>query len=259
MCIRDREKGIRNTYVGPDYLDDDLIKKRSDEILSTIDHNIRKNRIAFPIACFHFQSLSFSRDLSEKGTAIALILLLFALPVISVKRNNLIMYFSASALAGFEIIILLLLQLAAGNMYQLTGLVLASLMSGLALGAGTHLSFLQSLSLRLKSFGFLLFYIFTAISSSFSLQITGIFIPAMRTRIITVPPAYLTGHIFNELTLRQKSDSASGSIYSADLIGSASGFILISIVMVPAFGLTISIISLAMLIFAGIIFGKLQG
>jgi len=259
ICFLTEEKGIRNTYVGPDYLDDDLIKKRSDEILSTIDHNIRKNRIAFPIACFHFQSLSFSRDLSEKGTAIALILLLFALPVISVKRNNLIMYFSASALAGFEIIILLLLQLAAGNMYQLTGLVLASLMSGLALGAGTHLSFLQSLSLRLKSFGLLLFYILTAISFSFILQIRGIFIPVMLISIITVPPAYLTGHIFNELTLRQKSDSASGSIYSADLIGSASGFILISIVMVPAFGLTISIISLAMLIFAGIIFGKLQG
>ena len=47
------------------------------------------------------------------------------------------MYFSASALAGFEIIILLTLQLTAGNMYQSAGLILASLMAGLAIGAGT--------------------------------------------------------------------------------------------------------------------------
>ena len=259
ICFLAEEKGIRNIYVGPDYLDDDLIKKRSAEILSTIDRKIRKNRITFPIACFHFQSLSFSRDLSEKGTAIALILLIFALPVISVKRNNLTMYFSASALAGFEIIILLILQLAAGNMYQLTGLVLAALMSGLALGAGAHPAFLRSLSLRVKSLGLLLFYILTAMSFSFILQIRGIIIPVMLILIFTIPPAYLTGHIFNELTIHQKSDSAPGSTYSADLLGSASGFILISVVMVPAFGIMISIISLALLIFAGIIFGKTEG
>ncbi len=47
------------------------------------------------------------------------------------------MYFSASALAGFEIIILLALQLTVGNMYQLTGLVIAAMMAGLAAGAGT--------------------------------------------------------------------------------------------------------------------------
>ncbi len=56
------------------------------------------------------------------------------------------MYFSASALAGFEIIILLTLQMIIGNMYQLTGLVLAGLMAGLALGAGAMLSALQEVS-----------------------------------------------------------------------------------------------------------------
>jgi hypothetical protein len=72
-------------------------------------------------------------------------------------------------------------------------------------------------------------------------------------------PSYLTGHIFNELTMHQRSVLASGSTYSADLIGSASGFVLMSVIIVPAFGITISIISLAILIFTGIIFGTASG
>jgi len=258
ICDIVRERAISNVYVGPDYLDDDLIKRRSDEILSVFDRNISRNRIAFPIACFHYQSLSFSRNLNEKTPIIMLLILLFALPVIFISRNNLIMYFSASALAGFEIIILLILQLAAGNMYQLTGLVLAALMSGLALGAGTHPVFISSLSLRLKSFCLLLFYVLTALSFNLILQMRGIIIPVLLILILTLIPSYLTGHIFNELTMQNKSDPAPGNTYTADLLGSASGFILISIIMVPAFGIMISIISLAMLIFTGIILGKMQ-
>jgi hypothetical protein len=56
------------------------------------------------------------------------------------------MYFSASALAGFEIIILLTLQIIIGNMYQLTGLVIAGLMAGLATGSGVNFKSLHWLT-----------------------------------------------------------------------------------------------------------------
>ena len=69
------------------------------------------------------------------------------------------MYFSASALAGFEIIILLTLQIIFGNMYQLTSLVVAGLMAGLAIGSGYNFKILNSLSLRIKGIFLLIFYI----------------------------------------------------------------------------------------------------
>ncbi len=259
FCEIVRKNGIENIYVGPDYLDDALTKKRSREILALIDRNTKQNQLAFPIACFYFQSINFSKDMSAKTPAIVFIILLFALPVIFIKRNNLIMYFSASALAGFEIIILLILQLAAGNMYQLTGLVLAALMSGLAIGAGTDPYFLKKSSLKLKSVFLLVFYLLAAITFAYILQLRGTFLPVLLILILVFLPSYLTGNIFNELTLHQRSVSSSGSTYGADLIGSASGFVLMSVIMVPAFGIMISIISLAILIFAGIIFGTVSG
>ena len=60
-----------------------------------------------------------------------------------IKRRYMLMYFSASALAGFEIIILLTLQIIIGNMYQLTGLVIAGLMAGLAIGSGVNIKVTQ--------------------------------------------------------------------------------------------------------------------
>jgi hypothetical protein len=47
----------------------------------------------------------------------------------------------------------------------------------------------------------------------------------------------------------------SSVIYSADLAGSALGFIIISGVMVPLFGIQVSVYLLSVLIFAGILFG----
>ncbi len=62
------------------------------------------------------------------------------------------MYFSASALAGFEIIILLSLQVMVGNMYQLTGLIIAGLMTGLAVGSGINIRFPEYYFIKKQSY-----------------------------------------------------------------------------------------------------------
>jgi hypothetical protein len=165
------------------------------------------------------------------------------------------MYCSASALAGFELIILLAIQLTAGNMYQLTGIILAAIMAGLAAGAGINLKFLNLISLKNKALCLMIFY---AIAAIFFKNILSVNIPAVSIAIIiflSLLPGFMTGHIFRELTASDINSSAPSSIYSADLAGSALGFILISGVALPVFGIQVSIIFLAMLIFPGVLFG----
>ncbi|MCX6320190.1 MAG: hypothetical protein NTX93_00065, partial [Bacteroidia bacterium] len=192
FCHLAEMKNIKNIYVSSDFLADDLITKKSDEVNSLMDHGIKQNRSALPVACFHFQSYNFSKYLDEKIPAIILMIIVFAVPVLAIKRRNLIMYFSASALAGFEIIILLTLQLIIGNMYQLTGLVIAGLMTGLAVGAGMDISFLNSFSFRNKviilmgfyiGFGLIFNYILSMKSGlpAVSLIILSVFLPALYT------------------------------------------------------------------------------
>jgi spermidine synthase len=255
FCHLTEVKNIKNIYVSSDYLADDLIAKKSDEVSSLIDHGIKQNRFAFPVASFHLQSFNFTKSLDEKIPLIILMVLVFALPVLAIKRRNLIMYFSASALAGFEIIILLTLQMIIGNMYQLTGLIIAGLMTGLALGAGIDISFLNSFSFRNKVISLLGFYIGFGLIFNHILSLKS-GVAAVSLIILSVfLPAVYTGQIFRELTMKTQGKTGSSAIYSADLAGSAFGFIVISGFAVPAFGIQVSILLLSSLIIAGFLFG----
>ncbi|OFY65124.1 MAG: hypothetical protein A2V64_04410 [Bacteroidetes bacterium RBG_13_43_22] len=255
VCRLTEERKINNIYVCSDFLADDLLENKSAEVLSLLDRDARMNSSLFPIASFHFQSYNLSKDSNEKIPSIILMIIVFALPILTVSRRNLLMYCSASALAGFEIIILLSLQLTAGNMYQFTGLILASLMAGLAAGTGINITFLNPIKLRIKALFLIAYYAAIALGTSLLLSIDST--PAAIIIIITsaLLPSFMTGHIFRELTLDDRNGSLSAVTYSADLAGSAFGFILISGVAIPLIGMKASIFLLSGLIFAGILFG----
>jgi spermidine synthase len=255
FCHLTEVREIENVYVSKAFLSDDLTVKKSAEVRALMDKEIRQNRSAFPIACFHFQSYNFSRNLNEKIPAIILIIIAFVIPVLAVRRRNVIMYFSASALAGFEIIILLSLQLTVGNMYQITGLAIAAMMAGLAAGAGTGKIFAGKHAPSIQAFILIIYYLALALCFNLILTFKGIFAPVIIILLTVVIPSWMTGHIFRELTEGNSDPSGAGATYSADLAGSALGFILISGIAVPAFGIRNSIILLSMLIFTGLLFG----
>ncbi len=255
ICKLTEERNINNTYVCSDFLADDLIENKSAEVISLLDQRVRKNSLVFPTASFHFQSYNLSKDLNEKIPAIILMIVAFALPGVSVRRRNLLMYYSASALAGFEIIILLSLQLTVGNMYQFTGIILAALMAGLAAGAGTNLKFLNSVQLKTKALFLIAYYAVIALGTNFLLSVNSIPAAILIIILSSLLPSFITGHIFRELTITDNNGSVSAVTYSADLAGSAFGFILISGVAIPLIGLKASIFLLSGLIFAGILLG----
>lgn len=248
-------RGIVNHYVNKAFLSDDLIRRKSDEIRSLFRNEVRKNTTAFPVACFHFQEYNFSRDINEKLPAILLIITAFVIPVMAVKRNSILMYFSASALAGFEMIALLMIQMAAGNMYQLTGLTIAVVMAGLAAGAGTGRFLKGTKGFKMKVLLLAFFYLAFALFFSFFPGVNGTFLPVLSILITAAVPSFITGNIFRELTSGSGKKDAAGATYSADMAGSAMGFIILTGIAIPAFGIMNSIILISLLIFAGIIFG----
>jgi len=258
FCKLAEIKNIKNTYVSSDYLSDDIINKKSDDVNALMDYKTKQNRSAFPVGSLHLQSYNFSKNPDEKIPVIVLMILFFVVPVLGIKRQNMIMYFCASALAGFEIIMLLTLQLIVGNMYQLTGLIIAGLMTGLAIGAGKNITLLNSFAFRTKTFFLCGFYIGFGLVYNYMLTMKSGF-PAVSLIILSVfLPALFTGHIFRELTLKTDGPTTTATTYSADLTGSAFGFILISVFVIPAFGIQVSIFLLSTLIFAGFLFGTVS-
>jgi len=165
------------------------------------------------------------------------------------------MYFAASSLAGFEIIMLLVLQLTIGNMYQLSGIIIASLMAGLAAGSGSDLRIIRDMRVKVIALALLLFYIVVAFFLDPILSVSGMAPATVLIVAIVLIPSFLTGYLFRKLTIADNTGSLSASVYSSDLAGSALGFILISGVLIPIFGIRLSVFLLSGLIFAGILFG----
>ncbi len=257
FCRLDSLKKINNLYVSSDFLSDDLTEKKSDDFSALMDRRIGQNRLSHPVASYHFQLYNFSRDKGEKTPAVLSLILIFAAPLLLTGRRNMLMYFSASALAGFEIVMLLSLQIMIGNMYQLAGLVIAALMAGLAFGSGS--SFRLADRLSPIATGILLAILYAAAGSLYNM-FTGLNheIPALAFILLSAfLPAFFTGRLFSGLTSGAQLSSPS-SVYSADLAGSALGFILITGVSIPVFGIRSSVYILSGLIFTGLLFGSVK-
>jgi spermidine synthase len=251
ICMLTMSKKIRNIYVSPDYLSDDLIASKSEEVAHLIDSRIKSNSSDLPIACFYYQSFNLSKNLNEKIPSIVLLAALFALSLKTIRRDSSIMYFSAFALAGYEIILLLILQLTIGNMYQATGLIIAGLMAGLAVGSGTDIPLFKSRTAVRKVLLLMTIYVVIGITIKRIMTLEGHFFVAVFLILTGFFPAVITGSFFRELTLSGNQNSNSSTVYSADLAGSAMGFIGFSGLSVPLLGISFSIFLLPVLIFAG--------
>jgi spermidine synthase len=258
FCQLTEKKNIHNIYVSSDFLDDERIIIKSEEVTALLNHGIKQNRSAFPVAGFYSQSYHFSKNIDEKIPAIVLMLAVFVLPVAGIKRRNLLMYFTASALAGFEIVILLTLQLTSGHMYQLTGLIIASLMAGLAAGSGINIRLPDTFTIRNRVIFLIMFYIVFGLFYDNILDIKSSVPAVILIMISGFIPALFTGHLFRELTAKADGLSGTPAIYSADLAGSAFGFILVTGFAVPLLGIKVSVYLLAALVLGGILFGTIR-
>ena len=77
--------------------------------------------------------------------------------------------------------------------------------------------------------------------------------------LLSFIPSFITGNIFRELTRNMNTgDKYTASVYSADLSGSAIGFIAVSGFAVPVFGISVTIYFLGLLVFAGFLFGTIM-
>ena len=71
-------------------------------------------------------------------------------------------------------------------------------------------------------------------------------------------PSLFTGQLFRRLSNNNEYLVNTHEIYSADLAGSAFGFIIVTGITVPAFGVRVSILLLSVMILAGLLFGTIR-
>lgn len=246
------KRGIETTYVNSYYLNNAIIGFNSDQVIAVIDSSMQKNLLDKPVAVFYTQKHHLEKTGGSRLIAIIIICLLLLIPFIRGSNSARTMYSSSLNLAGTEIMALILIQSTAGNFYQLAGLLIAVVMGGLATGSSLKLNLSTRLVNMISIFLALLAVLF-ALTSSSILGIKNVSIPVIISFVIVLIPAVLTGYYYRRKTERGADSGLISGIYFADLCGAALGFMVISGVFVPIYGIKMTFYILAFINFASYI------
>ncbi|MBP5473520.1 MAG: hypothetical protein J6X92_02015, partial [Bacteroidales bacterium] len=142
------------------------------------------------------------------------------------------------------ITMILFIQTITGMMYKLTGLMIASVMTGLAIGSGVNVNFITNKSIKEKTkilvSYFLLFGLFCGFIDMIPTRLASILII-----LSTLIPSMIVGSIYKEITKNNGKGDATAKTYGTDLLGAAFGAIIISVIIIPFFGIQISFFILA--------------
>jgi len=237
------DQKIETEYVNEYYLDDASLAERSANIMKRISVQASVNRDLSPVGCYrqlHYW-LSYQGNFNFYLLVIPLIILLI---IAGIRASGTTVALFSAGLSSFslEIILILTFQVIYGYVYLATGVFITLFMVGLALGVMSakalpakptykSLVFLQMLSAGL----ILLTTVYIFFLTDFQIKIISIHLIFSFLIIIM---AMITGAQFHIASVLKEGNISqiAASSYSADLIGSAVGALLVNAWLVPLLG-----------------------
>lgn len=243
-----------NSYVNGDYLDDEEIMLREEQILAQVDVNAGVNSSLRPVSSLFANVLSLE-GMGTRGSIIAVMAVLLLVPFFFIGRGGVMMYASSAGLAGFGMIMIFILQITAGNFYLLSAVILAMLMAGLAAGAAWG-QYLALKKLSVCTMILTAFYVMAGLSAP--KLVTAVPAVVITVLMVFLPAAgFVTGAIYHILT-SSGIKGTTGSVYASDLAGSALGYLTVATILIPLAGTANACFVLAALILASGIVASLM-
>jgi predicted membrane-bound spermidine synthase len=255
--------GFTNIYVNPSYINENLQKMRSDLIMKDLIPEAHVNSDLKP----YIFSLSLKQWLSRFKVdfrVIPIVLAIFiVLAFLFLGPLNLGLFAGGFTASALEFLLLIWFQVMYGYVFQMTGVIFAVFMAGIAIGSmsmhlvkkGTFRGFL-ALQAAIAAFATLLTILMLVIPSNSAhwTIIPLILVLVFITGLLTGAQFSLSGSLRNT-SIRQSS----GESFSADLLGSAIGIVLVSVYLIPQLGLPVTGIVLAGLNVVALLVVHLKG
>jgi spermidine synthase len=237
------KRGIENEYVNGYFLDDASMKERSDYIMKRINVNAPLNLDFEPVGCY--RQLHYWLSLSGNGSIYLIVSPLVLLLVLAgIRSGGITVAMFSAGLSSFslEIILMLIFQVIYGYVYLMAGIFITVFMSGLVAGVFLAkktflpisyklLILLQILSvcIILASCACVFLFMHFRFSTSIMFVIFNLLIFGM---------AAVSGTQFHAASVLKSGtvQQAASANYSADLLGSATGALLINAWLLPLWG-----------------------
>jgi spermidine synthase len=166
--------------------------------------------------------------------------LIFLLPGIFMKNALRGMYITGMTASSVEIMLIFIFQIIYGYVYAAIGIIIAIFMGGLALGSLLSRRF--DISNYSRSGSQVLLALSILLIPLFWLEInnTGKSLSMILFFILNLLPAVLVGFLYGIYSrfMLKETPQAPILVYSADLLGSALGVVVVTIIVFPLAGIT---------------------
>lgn len=249
QLLSEQNIGEANLYVRPDYINDEHIAQRNhffhEQTQST--QKINTDNHPWPVLQNTLGYLSMFGDKIWLLLVVGAVLLL--IPFFVTNYHLRAMYAVGFAGSAIQTLYLLTLQIAAGLLYGTLGAMIALFMGGLALGS---MAYGKVISIKPK-------HIKITLIGSFII-LFALFITMMHVEIwllIAIVSAgiliasFSVGYLYISITENSNSNpNQPAKTYAADLMGSAAGIVIVTLLLIPSIGFLSSISVL--LVFIGI-------
>ncbi|MBI9037983.1 MAG: fused MFS/spermidine synthase [Bacteroidales bacterium] len=237
------KKKIENTYVNQYFIQDNLLKLRSEYLIENLDASAEIN--------YDFKPVSYYRQIVYWMTNFGINswYYLFVLPILIVfmffkfKTLDWGMFGAGFSASSIEFLLLISFQIIYGYVYQMLGIIITVFMIGLAIGAAYFNKFLKKINLNsfikiqtlIGLYCVLFPFIILLLNKLDGNTMVVYFVFFLLTLIISI----LTGLQFSLASKikKEKISVIASETYAADLLGSAAGMILVSVILFPLLGI----------------------
>jgi len=255
-----QKRKLNNNYVNPYYLDDDLIRRRGEQLLADLPQQATINKDFEPITYYLKvrQWLSYFEINYWLPLLVAGGFLLYIL--VRLHPVNLGMFSAGFAGASIEVVLLVAFQILYGYVYNMVGVIVTVFMAGLAAGTYYREKIIPGVSLPLF---YRLLWVMGAYTLLLPLILSGMrhwsappFVLHALFMVMMFATSMFTGMVFSlasQLRLRRWITTAS-EIYSVDLLGAGIGTFIVSVYLIPLLGLmNVLVIIAAVCVLAGLL------
>ena len=236
-------KKIENTYVNQYFFQDNLLKYRSEYLIKNLDSSAEINYDFKPVS-YYLQIVYWMTlyGISPWYFLIGLVALIVFI-VIKFKTIDLGMFGTGFSASSIEFLLLISFQIIYGYVYQMLGIIITVFMIGLAIGAAYFNKFLRKININsfikiqilIGLYSILFPFIILLLNKLNVSTLAVYFIFFLLTLVISI----LTGMQFSLASKikKEKISVIASETYAADLLGSAAGMILVSVILFPLLGI----------------------
>lgn len=247
-----RRRGINNLYVNPGYFDENLFHDRIEQVNGAVGNAPAANSDLKPAAYLNQIRWWLGRFPEKMLLPGAAVLILLVLLGVFTGRSFLAgMFIMGAASSGWSVLLLLLVQIIAGALYQWTGLFLGLFMVGLAAGSLSGPQVLKKA--RVSGIGGPLtaFIVFSAAAGFLAPWLAHGRGPGFLKMAILLLAGFFmaaaVGAVFAGLSVKLENDAGRRDrLYGYDLLGSAIGAVGFPMVIIPLGGLQNALFALSL-------------